>query len=52
MPWRLSTRQCQHAELALFEGYAGASVSGFAAEVAAERAIATTGYGPGRHRHL
>ncbi|BCL18212.1 hypothetical protein ACPCBX_06040 [Streptomyces tuirus] len=33
-------RQYQHAELALFEGYAGTSASGFAAEVAAERAIA------------
>ncbi|MFI9248224.1 hypothetical protein ACIGXF_37995 [Streptomyces sp. NPDC053086] len=33
-------RQYQHAELALFEGYAGTSPSGIAAEVAAERAIA------------
>lgn len=44
VPWRLSTRQYQHAELALFEGYAGTSASGFAAEVAAERAIAQLDY--------
>lgn len=37
-------RQYQHAEHALFEGYAGTSASGFAAEVAAERAIAQLGY--------
>ncbi|MGA5207995.1 hypothetical protein [Streptomyces variegatus] len=37
-------RQYQHAELALFEGYAGTSASGFAAEVAAERAIAQLDY--------
>lgn len=38
------SRQYQHAELALFEGYAGTSASGFAAEVAAERAIAQLDY--------
>ena len=37
-------RQYQHAELALFEGYAGTSASGFAAEVAAERAITQLDY--------
>ncbi|MFD8354573.1 hypothetical protein ACFV1X_37315 [Streptomyces coelicoflavus] len=37
-------RQYQHAELALFEGYAGTSASGFAAEVATERAIAQLDY--------
>ncbi|MFJ8948374.1 hypothetical protein ACIRG4_35015 [Streptomyces sp. NPDC102395] len=37
-------RQYQHAELALFEGYAGTSASGFAAEVAAERAVAQLDY--------
>jgi hypothetical protein len=37
-------RQYKHTELALFEGYAGTSASGFAAEVAAERAIAQLDY--------
>lgn len=37
-------RRYQHAELALLEGYAGTSVSGFAAEVAAERAITQLDY--------
>jgi len=33
-------RQYKHAQVAVFEGYAGASASGFAAEVEAEQAIA------------
>lgn len=37
-------RQYHHAELALFDGYAGTSASGFAAEVATERAIAQLDY--------
>jgi hypothetical protein len=37
-------RQYQHAELALFEGYAGTSASGFTAEVATERAVAQLDY--------
>ena len=37
-------RQYQHAETAMFEGYAGTSSSGFAAEVAAEQATARLDY--------
>jgi hypothetical protein len=37
-------RQYQHAKIAMFEGYAGASASGFAAEVAAEEAVAMLDY--------
>jgi hypothetical protein len=38
------TRQYQHAKIALFEGYAGISASGFAAEVAAEETISKLDY--------
>ncbi|MGW9211262.1 hypothetical protein ACWGR4_30315 [Embleya sp. NPDC055664] len=37
-------RQFQHARIAMFEGYAGTSASGFAAEVAVEEAIAKLDY--------
>ena len=37
-------RQYQHAQIAIFEGYAGTSASGFAAEVASEQAIAKLDY--------
>jgi len=37
-------RQYQHARIAIFEGYAGTSASGFAAEVAAEEAVAKLDY--------
>jgi hypothetical protein len=37
-------RQYQHAKIAIFEGYAGTSASGFAAEVAAEEAVAKLDY--------
>jgi hypothetical protein len=37
-------RQYQHAQVAVFEGYAGTSASGFADEVAAEQAIARLDY--------
>jgi HAD-hyrolase-like len=37
-------RQYHHAKLVMFEGYAGTSASGFAAEVAAEENIATLDY--------
>jgi hypothetical protein len=37
-------RQYQHARIAIFEGYAGTSASGFAAEVAAEDAVARLDY--------
>ncbi|MFI2913893.1 hypothetical protein ACG2OD_37450 [Streptomyces sp. PDY-4] len=43
-------RQYQHAVLALFEGYAGTSASGFAAEVATERAIAQLDYAEDLYR--
>lgn len=38
------TRQYQHARVAVFEGYAGTSASGFAAEVEAEQATARLDY--------
>ncbi|MEU9321994.1 hypothetical protein [Streptomyces sp. NPDC048295] len=38
------TRQYHHAKTAMFEGYAGTSASGFAAEVAAEEAVAKLDY--------
>jgi hypothetical protein len=38
------SRQYQHAELTVFEGYAGTSASGFAAEVASEQAVAKLDY--------
>ncbi|MEV6233440.1 hypothetical protein AB0L88_36795 [Saccharopolyspora shandongensis] len=37
-------RQYHHAKLAMFEGYAGTSASGFAAEVAAEEAVSMLDY--------
>jgi hypothetical protein len=37
-------RQYQHARIAIFEGYAGTSASGFAAEVAAEETVAKLDY--------
>jgi hypothetical protein len=37
-------RQYKHAQITVFEGYAGASASGFAAEVQAEQAIARLDY--------
>lgn len=37
-------RQYKHAQIAVFEGYAGTSASGFAAEVEAEQAIARLDY--------
>jgi hypothetical protein len=37
-------RQYQHAAVAVFEGYAGTSASGFAVEVAAEEAVARLDY--------
>jgi hypothetical protein len=37
-------RQYQHAKIAIFEGYAGTSASGFGAEVAAEEAVAKLDY--------
>ena len=37
-------RQYQHAQIAVFEGYAGTSTSGFAAEVEAEQALAGLDY--------
>ncbi|MER6170691.1 hypothetical protein [Streptosporangium sp. NPDC001681] len=37
-------RQYKHAKIAMFEGYAGTSASGFAAEVAAEEAVAMLDY--------
>jgi flavin reductase (DIM6/NTAB) family NADH-FMN oxidoreductase RutF len=37
-------RQYQHAAVAVFEGYAGTSASGFGAEVAAEEAVARLDY--------
>ncbi len=37
-------KQYKHAQVALFEGYAGTSASGFAAEVAAEEAVALLDY--------
>lgn len=37
-------RQYQHTKIAVFEGYAGTSLSGFAAEVAAEEALARLDY--------
>ncbi|KOG89338.1 hypothetical protein [Streptomyces varsoviensis] len=37
-------RQFQHAKITMFEGYAGTSASGFAAEVATEEAIAKLDY--------
>ncbi|MFE2949637.1 hypothetical protein ACFXHK_21755, partial [Embleya sp. NPDC059267] len=37
-------RQYKHAKIAMFEGYAGTSDSGFAAEVAAEEAVAMLDY--------
>ncbi len=37
-------RQYQHTKFAVFEGYAGTSASGFAAEVAAEEAVAKLDY--------
>jgi hypothetical protein len=37
-------RQYKHAQIAVFEGYAGTSASGFAAEVAAEQAVARLDY--------
>jgi hypothetical protein len=37
-------RQYKHAHIAVFEGYAGTSTSGFAAEVAAEQVIAQLDY--------
>lgn len=37
-------RQYKHAQVAVFEGYAGTSASGFAAEVEAEQAIARLDY--------
>jgi hypothetical protein len=38
------TKQYQHTKTTIFEGYAGSSASGFAAEVEAEEAIATLDY--------
>ena len=38
------TRQYQHAQVAVFEGYAGTSASGFAAEVEAEQAAGRLDY--------
>ena len=38
------TKQYQQAKTTVFEGYAGTSASGFAAEVAAEEAVATLDY--------
>jgi hypothetical protein len=37
-------RQYKHAQVAVFEGYAGTSASGFAAEVEAEQAVARLDY--------
>lgn len=37
-------RQYHHAKITMFEGYAGTSASGFAAEIAAEEAVATLDY--------
>ncbi len=37
-------RQYKHAQVAIFEGYAGTSASGFAAEVEAEQAVARLDY--------
>jgi hypothetical protein len=37
-------RQYKHAKITIFEGYAGTSASGFAAEVAAEEAVAKLDY--------
>jgi integrase len=37
-------KQYKHAQVAMFEGYAGTSASGFAAEVAAEQAVARLDY--------
>lgn len=37
-------KQYKHAQIAMFEGYAGTSASGFAAEVAAEEAVAQLDY--------
>ncbi len=37
-------RQFQHAKITMFEGYAGTSASGFAAEVASEEAVAKLDY--------
>jgi hypothetical protein len=37
-------RQYKHAKITVFEGYAGSSASGFAAEVAAEEAVARLDY--------
>ncbi|EQD36277.1 phage integrase family protein, partial [mine drainage metagenome] len=43
-------RQYKHAQVAVFEGYAGTSASGFAAEVEAEQAVARLDYVEGLYR--
>jgi hypothetical protein len=43
-------RQYKHAHIAVFEGYAGTSASGFAAEVAAEQAVARLDYAEDLYR--
>ena len=43
-------RQYKHAQVAVFEGYAGTSASGFAAEVEAEHAVARLDYAENLYR--
>jgi len=43
-------RQYKHAQVAIFEGYAGTSASGFAAEVEAEQAVARLDYAENLYR--
>jgi hypothetical protein len=43
-------KQYKNAKLAMFDGYAGTSASGFAAEVAAEEAVALLDYAPELYR--
>lgn len=43
-------RQYKHAQVAVFEGYAGTSASGFAAEVEAEQAVARLDYAEDLYR--
>ena len=43
-------RQYKHAQVAVFEGYAGTSASGFAAEVESEHAVARLDYVEGLYR--
>ena len=43
-------RQYKHAQVAIFEGYAGTSASGFAAEVGAEQAVARLDYAEDLYR--